>query len=139
MKVFFFFLIFFALSSSNLVLNDPLGQEVGETCSQNPNYLISSFDVSPYPPGIGVTFSIVMQGTFNAAESIGNIQVGLQVNQRWYYNYASVYKDFQQGQNATLRADATVPTTRGNWLGQVTVHKKNSQEYVSCWQFNFSN
>ena len=70
------------LSNAGAHLHDNLEQQVGETCSQDPVYVISSFDMSPYPPGIGVTFSIVMQGTFNNAAEVGQIQVGLKNNNR---------------------------------------------------------
>lgn len=114
-----------------------LTTQVGQSCDQNPIFIISSFDVSPYPIQCGSSFTITMTGTYNQGASIGQIQVGLYHNQQWNYQNFNVNTNYAPGQTATYTLQVNTPQYSGSYLVQTTVHYSSGQQYVSCWQFNY--
>ena len=128
---------FLVISHANLRFENEWALEIGQSCSQNPIYVISSFTVTPTPTA-GATVTIAMSGTFSQSEAVGNIQTGLKLNNQWRYQQDNINESYVAGQSVNFSYSITIPQASGNYLAQVTVNEASQQNYLSCWQFTFS-
>ena len=109
----------------------------GEPCSSSDYYIVTNFEVTPYPPTSGVKMNIIMAGTFGHDEYISDIVVKTSYNSgRWTYNYIDIDENFSYGQMFPF----SFSTTAGNASGiyEVEVELERKQGYpVSCWTFTY--
>lgn len=148
MKAYIFAVLLFTIvSSQNLrlynneeILNG-LETQVGTSCLQNPSFVISSFDVTPWPPTLNIELAVNMTGTFAASVFVNQLSIGTNYNrQNWNYQHANVNSNFNQGQVYSFNFNTQSGQNSGSYLKQVTLSNQNGQgnyQHLSCWQFSY--
>lgn len=129
-------LVLFAFAGSGIETS--LTQQVGQSCSSNGGFTISSFDVSPWPITAGTSVTITIKGTFTVSTTVGQIQYGLRGNQQWHFQYQNINQQYQSGNSATFTYQLNVPQYHDTWTAQVTIHQENAQQVLACWTFQFT-
>ncbi|OMJ93425.1 hypothetical protein SteCoe_3538 [Stentor coeruleus] len=128
-----------ALANAGLRL-DNLEQQEGSSCMQNPVFVVSSFDVQPWPPTSNINLAVNMTGTFNRDAYVNQLQVGTNYNrQQWHYQHYNVNENFSKGQTNSFTFSINSGQYGGSYVQQVTLSTQDHQQYqhLTCWQFNY--
>lgn len=125
----------------NELLFDGLQTQVGTSCLQNPTFVISSFDVTPWPPTQNIQLAVNMTGTFAASVYVNQLSIGTNYNrQNWNYQHNNVNSNFNQGQVFSFNFNTQSGQNSGSYLKQVTLSNQDSRgnyQHLSCWQFSY--
>lgn len=109
-------------------------QQVGSSCLPSPQFVITSFLASPWPPKIFEDFALNMTGTFQQSYYVSSISFGIKLNNNWgRYEYV-VNENFSQGSTISFTFFTYSGSQSGNYLQEVFLMGASNQ-YLSCWQF----
>ena len=138
MKGIVFVACLLALTHAGNTLRAYDGLEVGESCDQKPEFIVSNFTLNPSQPVAGQSLQISITGTFAKSASVGQINTGLRLNgNNWTNQQYNVDQAFSQWQTQTFSYNINIPQS-GSYLLQVYVNRKGNQDYIACWQTSFS-
>ena len=128
-----------ALASPNLEeLN--LQTQAGKTCTGgNGNFVVTSFDVSPYPLSKNVDVVATMTGHFTTAQTVTGLYLNALVNGVLpFKDVVPQSGTFAADQTATFVQKAHVPSISPSGSYVVKVGLVNSQNVqLNCWEIDF--
>ncbi|OMJ74858.1 hypothetical protein SteCoe_26111 [Stentor coeruleus] len=124
---------------SSSILDSESKATIGVPCTNSNAFVISSFNVNPWPPTAGQTSALNFTGVSQASMQIGTIGYSIQnQNQMWYNEYQNVDQYYPASQNATFTYTMKWPLFAGTYLFQMNMHSSpNTQVIYSCWSFFF--
>lgn len=130
-----FLLVVSLLCVSFAFRNQVLG--LGRSCQTKTPFVVTNFDVQPYPPTSGQRMLATMSGTFSQTEFISDVAI------RQNYNggkYTTSYVDISQnciyGQVNTFYVNVTAGTQSGIYDVQIQLETKQGSA-ISCWDFTY--
>jgi hypothetical protein len=115
-----------------------LQANVGEPCSKDPSYNITTFSIVPYPFSATAQYSITMSGTFVDKEYVNQIYIGTRYERKdWTYTYQVINKEYAKGTSETFPLSLQAPSLKGSYTGQITLHRSDFS-IISCWEYTYN-
>ena len=114
--------------------------QVGQKCNSDDSFLISSFGISPYPPGPGIQMTINMPGAFSRETYIADISIRTNYNRGgWVYKYIDIDQKFYYGQLYTFSLPILAGTLNGPYQVQIFLEKvsEKASSAAACWEFTY--
>lgn len=132
MKLAWLVLIAFAVQA-----NVELLESMGQTCDSDGLFVVSNFEVAPWPVTPGVQVTLTMAGTFRKTSYVANVAVRTSYNKgHWSYRYEDIDQSFPYGQIYTFSFTMTSGTGNGEYLEEVFLEEKQGHG-ISCWTFTY--
>ena len=130
-----------AVSSFDLVAEEDLHQiGEGQQCANAINsYVVSSFDITPFPPKKGVTVTSTSVGKFTQAETITGIKVDVLLDgKNFYQEIIPQSGTYAVGQTGTFTYGQSIPglAPKGSYTINGGLVNANKQQ-INCWQVAF--
>ena len=129
--------IYFILALAVICAADLDSLAIGQSCNTKSTFVVTNFDLNPYPPTAGVQMTVNMAGAFGQDQYIADIAIRTSYNKGGYvYKYVDIAQKFVYGQIYTFN----FPITTGNAVGlydvQVLLESKQGTA-ISCWEFTY--
>ena len=132
MKLFLITCLSLALATSSLNV-----LKIGKSCSSSSPFVVTSFNVSPYPPAAGQNMTVSMSGTFSTTQFVADIVKRVSYNNgRYQLSYVDYSQSCQYGQLYTFNISITAGTQAGIYDNQVGLETKQGSAF-SCWDFTY--
>ena len=110
---------------------------IGQTCDKDGLFVVSSFNVSPWPITSGVQLTFTMAGTFRTNIYVANVAVRTSYNKgHWVYKYEDIDISFSNGAIYTFSFTLNAGTGGGEYLEEIFLEEKQGHG-ISCWTFTY--
>ncbi|OMJ83088.1 hypothetical protein SteCoe_16070 [Stentor coeruleus] len=125
------------LVSANVALE---AYDVGQSCNSDGGFTVTSFTVNPYPPRGCSPQAVSMTGTFTQNACPSQIHINENFNQRQSYNQdINISGCYNSGATQTFNFNINAfQCNSGSYTVQVTLNEENSEQHLSCWQYQYT-
>lgn len=110
---------------------------IGESCEKDPNYVIQSFVVTPWPLIRTEQYNIFISGVFTQKEYVKQIYFATRFKRGfWHYTYQSVYVEYEKGSSANFTISIQAPSEKGPYTDKVSLHRHDFSK-IACWEYDY--
>lgn len=110
---------------------------LGKSCVKSSPFVVTNFDVQPYPPTSGQKMLVAMSGTFSQTEFIADVATRVNYNGgRYTTTYIDVNQNCIYGQVNNFYVNVTAGTQAGIYDVQILLESKQGSS-ISCWDFTY--
>lgn len=110
---------------------------LGKSCVKSSPFIVTNFDVQPYPPTAGQVMLVAMSGSFSKTEFVADIATKVNYNGgRYTTKYVDVNKDYIYGQVNVFYVNVTAGTQAGIYDVQIHLESKQGSS-ISCWDYTY--
>jgi hypothetical protein len=126
-----------SFAKAGMILDD-IQDVVGKSCMTNPQFLISSFSVRPWPPVIGSVLTVNMTGIFEINEYVSQMIVNTYYNHIWESQYYNINESFDEDSLESFLVNVPSGNAYGNYVQQVMLFGGTlTLRHLACWQFAY--
>ena len=132
MRITFLFVIALIATSTQI---KPLS--VGRSCQSNSPLVVTSFQVTPYPPAAGSEMNITLTGIFSKVQYIYELEAKTSYNGQKYVSvFFPVNQTYPSGPIFSFPFNLKSGTLAGLYDVQVLLESKKGTS-ISCWDFTY--
>lgn len=130
-------IIFLTLPSTYATLQEKLLFSVGRNCDSSSQLVVTGFDVSPYPPLLGKSYSGVMTGVFNRNQTLSQMVIKTTHDgNKFATNNFPLNQNYIYGLIYNFNFSLVAGTFTGLYDVQVFLENKSGSS-ISCWDFTY--
>ena len=130
-------IIFLSLPSTHATLKEKIILGLGRNCDSNSQLVVTGFNISPYPPLLGKSYSGILTGVFEKNQTLTQMVIKTTLDgNKFATNNLPLNQNYIYGLIYNFNFSLVAGTFTGLYDVQVFL-ENNAGNYISCWDFTY--